>query len=88
MSRGRTLHPHQKPLALMERILRLSSEPGDMVWEPFGRLCTAALAASRLGRRCVAAEIRANVFRAAARRFEWHRVIAQIEDIPLFEDVP
>ncbi len=34
--RGESAHPNQKPLALMERVLRLSSEPADLVWEPFG----------------------------------------------------
>ena len=33
---------NQKPLELMERVIRLSSEPGDLVWEPFGGAFTAA----------------------------------------------
>lgn len=53
---GRT-HPNQKPLRLMERIVAASTRPGDVVWEPFGGLGTAALAAARLGRACYSAEI-------------------------------
>lgn len=61
-------HPHQKPVGLMDRVLRLSSEPGDLVWEPFGGLFTVALAAVRSGRRCVSAEVRAGVYAAGVRR--------------------
>src|SRR5262249_17317575 len=33
---SRAIHTNQKPLKLMERIVRASSDPGDVVWEPFG----------------------------------------------------
>jgi site-specific DNA-methyltransferase (adenine-specific) len=64
-SDGRTLHTNQKPLRLMEQIVLASSDPGDVIWEPFGGLCTAALAALRHGRHCHAAEI-SPAFHAAA----------------------
>jgi site-specific DNA-methyltransferase (adenine-specific) len=32
------------------------TEPGDVVWEPFGGLCSASVAAVALGRRAFAAE--------------------------------
>jgi hypothetical protein len=67
---GGTAHPHQKPVELMERVLRLSSEPGDVVWEPFGGLFTVALAAARLGRAGRSAEVRAAAYRAGVRRLE------------------
>jgi site-specific DNA-methyltransferase (adenine-specific) len=54
----------------MERVLRLSSEPGDLAWEPFGGLFTVALAAGRTGRRCVSAKVRAGAYRAGVRRLE------------------
>lgn len=56
------VHPNQKPLELMERILALSSEEGDLVWEPFGGLFTTSLACIRMRRRCVAAERSRHVF--------------------------
>ena len=40
----KALHANQKPLALIERIIAASSDPGDVVWEPFGGLCSAAIA--------------------------------------------
>jgi len=47
---GTTLHPNQKPLALLRRLLRASTTENDVVWEPFGGLCTTAVAAKELGR--------------------------------------
>lgn len=44
-----TTHLNQKPLALMQRALHAVVEPGDVVWEPFGGLATASVAALRLG---------------------------------------
>ena len=48
------------------------TEPGDVVWEPFGGLCSASVAAAALGRRAFAAETDqafaeswTNIFRAA-----------------------
>ena len=50
------VHLNQKPLEFMRRILSASTDPGDVVWEPFGGLCTASVAAIELGRRPMAAE--------------------------------
>lgn len=46
-----------KPEELMARIIRLSSYPGDVVWEPFGGRCPVARAGWRLGRTVYSAEI-------------------------------
>jgi hypothetical protein len=62
------LHANQKPLALMEILIRASSDPGDVVWEPFGGLCTAAIASLKLGRRCYSAEILPEFYRIAVTR--------------------
>lgn len=51
-----TSHLNQKPLELMDRCIRACTREGDVVWEPFGGLCTAALSAVNLGRRGYAAE--------------------------------
>jgi site-specific DNA-methyltransferase (adenine-specific) len=40
----------------MERLIAAVTEPGDVIWEPFGGLCSASLAAVTLGRRAFAAE--------------------------------
>ena len=66
-SPGSATHLNQKPLALCERIVLASTDPGDVVWEPFGGLCSLSVAAVRLGRRACSAELDA-AFHAAARR--------------------
>ena len=49
-------YPTQKPLALYERIIRASSNPGDIVLDPFCGSGTTAIAAERLGRQWIAME--------------------------------
>ena len=51
-----TGYPTQKPLALYERIIRASSNPGDIVLDPFCGSGTTAVAAERLGRQWIAME--------------------------------
>lgn len=51
-----TAHLNQKPLEFMRRIVRMASHEGDMIWEPFGGLCTASVAAVESGRNACAAE--------------------------------
>lgn len=45
-----TGYPTQKPLALLTRIIEASSNPGDLVLDPFCGCATALVAADRLGR--------------------------------------
>lgn len=53
---GRAVHLNQKPLDLMTRIIEASTRPNDVVWEPFGGLFSACVAARRLRRRAFGAE--------------------------------
>ena len=53
----RTGYPTQKPLALLERIIKASSNPGDMVLDPFAGCATACVAAEKLGRRWVGIDL-------------------------------
>lgn len=52
----RTGYSTQKPLALLERIIKASSRPGDLVMDLFCGSGTTAAAASQLGRRWVAVD--------------------------------
>ena len=65
---GRVVHINQKPLRLLEICIRASSDVGDIIWEPFGGLCSAAVAAHRLGRHCYSAEVNASFYLAARLR--------------------
>ena len=47
----------QKPVALLERIVRASSSPGDLVFDPFCGCATAMVAAERLGRQWVGCDL-------------------------------
>ncbi len=49
-SKERTGYPTQKPLALLERVIKASSNPGDMVLDPFCGCATTLVAADRLQR--------------------------------------
>lgn len=68
--RSKCVHGNQKPLRLIERIIQASSDPGDVVWEPFGGLCSAAIAALRLGRACYSAEILPDFYKLARARLQ------------------
>ena len=50
-------YPTQKPQALLERILAASSNPGDVVLDPFAGCGTTVAAAQKLGRRWIGIDI-------------------------------
>ena len=50
-------YPTQKPLALLERIIKASSNPGDVVLDPFAGCATACVAAERLGRQWIGIDV-------------------------------
>jgi site-specific DNA-methyltransferase (adenine-specific) len=50
-------HPTQKPEALLDRILRASTNPRDLVLDPFCGSGTTGVAAARLGRRFVGIDL-------------------------------
>ena len=50
-------YPTQKPVALLERILQASSDPGDTILDPFCGCGTTIAAAQQLGRRWVGIDI-------------------------------
>lgn len=65
---GRAIHLNQKPLDLTSMIIEATSDEGDVVWEPFGGLFTACVAARRLRRRGYGAEIDQTYFYFAVQR--------------------
>lgn len=56
-SKERRGYPTQKPLALYERIIKASSNPDDMVLDPFAGCATTCVAAERLGRRWIGIDL-------------------------------
>ena len=57
-SKESTGYPTQKPLALYKRIIEASSNPGDMVLDPFAGCATTCVAAEQLGRQWIGIDIR------------------------------
>lgn len=56
-SKERLGYPTQKPLALLERIISASSNPGDVVLDPFCGCGTTVVAAQKLGRRWIGIDV-------------------------------
>ena len=64
----KTLHPTQKPLELVRRLVASSSRVGDLVVDPFGGSGTTAVVAELLGRRWLVCEREAEFIDAARER--------------------
>ena len=58
--RERTTHPCQMPESVLERIIRVSSDPGDLVLDPFAGSGTTLAVAKRLERKFVGVELSDN----------------------------
>lgn len=63
-------HLNQKPLEFMRRIISACTQPGQVIWEPFGGLCSATAAAIELGRSGFAAEPYPDFYDLALERLE------------------
>ncbi len=57
----------QKPLALLERIIKASSNPGDVVFDPFCGCATTIEAAHKLGRRWIGIDIAIHAIKRVAK---------------------
>ena len=49
-------HPNAKPMEVIQKIIEVSTLPGDLVWEPFGGTCPSARVCLDIGRSCESAE--------------------------------
>lgn len=72
----RTGYPTQKPLAILRRIVRASSSPGDRVLDFFAGSGTTGAACLELGRRFVLVDDNPEAMRIMARRFQGEAEIA------------
>ena len=66
-ARERLGYATQKPLALLERIIAASSNPGDVVFDPFCGCATTLEAAERLGRRWIGIDIAIHAVKRVAK---------------------
>jgi modification methylase len=67
---GRKAHPTQKPEALLHRILLATTNPGDVVLDPFFGTGTTGAVAKRLGRRWIGLERDKDYVKAAKERID------------------
>ncbi len=77
-TRGRAVHLNQKPLDLMTRIVEASTPQNGTVWEPFGGLFSASVAARRAGFNSYASEIDTTYF-----HYGLQRLIEEARQCPL-----
>ena len=61
-------HPTQKPEALLERVIRASSNKGDIVLDPFSGSFTTSVVAQRLGRISIGIELQLEFVKIGIRR--------------------
>lgn len=67
----KSLHGSQKPLKLVELTIVSTTDPQDIVWEPFGGLCPAAVCSWKHSRKCYSAEVLPEFYLAAAHRLDF-----------------
>ena len=75
-AKERTGYPTQKPLALLERIIRASSNEDDVILDPFCGCATALIAAEKMTRRWVGIDISPLAVRLVRARLQ--------REVPLF----
>jgi site-specific DNA-methyltransferase (adenine-specific) len=63
-------HPTQKPIALLERIIKASSNEGDMVLDPFSGTFTTSFVAKQLGRKSIGIELQEDYVKIGLRRLQ------------------
>ncbi len=87
-------YPTQKPLALLERIIRASSNEGDVVLDPFCGCATACVAAENLGRRWIGIDISPKAVELVNMRLQQtmgelfhNRLVTARTDIPRRTDI-
>ena len=93
-SKERVGYPTQKPLALLERIISASSNPGDVVLDPFCGCATACVAAEQLGRRWIGIDISPKAVELVNMRLQQamgdlfhNRLVTARTDIPRRTDI-
>ena len=85
-ARERVGYPTQKPLALLERIIQASTDPDDVVLDPFCGCATTLVAANRLERQWVGIDLSAKAGELVVDRIKDSEGL--FGDIQVREDIP
>ncbi len=70
VSGSESVHPTQKPVDLLELLIRNSSEEGDMVLDPFMGSGSTMVAAAKLKRRYIGIELTQDYYNIAKNRVD------------------
>ena len=84
-SKERIGYPTQKPLALLERIIRASSNPGDTVLDPFCGCATTCVAAEQLKRQWIGIDLSPKSFALVKSRLAQNGIAERVthrKDVP------
>jgi site-specific DNA-methyltransferase (adenine-specific)/modification methylase len=63
-------HPTQKPVKILKHIIKIASNEGDLVFDPFMGVGSSGVAAIELGRRFLGIEIDAEFCKASKKRLD------------------
>lgn len=89
LTEGHNLHPTQKPLALLEYLIKTYTNEGETVLDNTFGSCSTGEACLRTGRRFIGIEKDANYFRIGQERME--RVAAELRGklthLPMFQEI-
>jgi site-specific DNA-methyltransferase (adenine-specific) len=85
-------YPTQKPLALLERIISMSTQEGDLVFDPFCGSGTSLVAAEKLGRQWFGIDVSPTACQIASQRLhqidnESSEKLFQLQDSRTLKDV-
>lgn len=75
------VHPTQKPVNLLKRLIEVFTDPGDVVIDPVAGSGTTLRACAELGRTCYGFEVDKDFYKAAKERM---LVFSEIEEQRLF----
>ena len=90
-SKNRTGYPTQKPIKLLERIIKVSSNEGDVVLDPFCGCATTCVASQKLGRKWIGIDVSHRAYELVKERLknEIHDLFIDVEkDVKYFTDPP
>ena len=69
------IHPTQKPVKLLERLIEIFTDPGDVVIDPVAGSGSTLVAAENMGRKSYGFEIKKNFFKEATKWIEENKLI-------------
>ena len=73
----RKIHPTQKPIRLLEKLISIFTDPGDVVIDPVAGSGSTIIAAENLGRRGFGFEIKKDYYREAQDWIEQSRIVRE-----------